>query len=233
MRTEIKYQLTVSLAGLALVVALTFFPPTSANPVAWRKPVVGAVFCSFCALGVVAVFSPTQCGKIVRITNKKSPTNMDDPNSHDTNPTLKGHHPDCGKYNAHVLRLNNKTVCSACLGLLVGGVLALVVSVVYFFVEIQLTKNSSSLVFAGVLATTLGLFQYKFGSVARFLANIIFVLGAVSVLVGIDSLIGSLIFDLVVICLIVFWLFTRISLSGYDHEVICGGCDTPNCRLRA
>ena len=233
MRTEIKYQLAISFVGLALVVALTFFPPIENNPVVWRKTVVGAVFCTFCALGVIAVFSPKQCGKIVKTSKKNVHTKLDDFNSHETGPVLQGHHPNCGKYSAHVLKIHNKTVCSACAGLLVGGVLALAMSLAYFVVEIQLTKNSSSLVLAGVLATTLGLFQFKFGSVARFLANIIFVLGATSVLVGVDALVGSLVFDLFVVCLIVFWLFTRISLSSWDHEQICSTCDTPNCRLRA
>ena len=62
--------------------------------------------------------------------------------------------------------------------------------------------------------------------------NTIFVLGSLLVLIGIDELVHSLFFDLFVVCLIIFLLFNRISLSQWDHEMICSGCVTENCMSR-
>jgi hypothetical protein len=54
--------------------------------------------------------------------------------------------------------------------------------------------------------------------------NMLFVLGGFLILVGMDELTGSLFVDLFSIALIVFWLFTRILLSQWDHWKICRKC---------
>ncbi|MFA5364094.1 MAG: hypothetical protein WC325_02805 [Candidatus Bathyarchaeia archaeon] len=224
-----KYQLLVSFAGLLLVVALSLFPPTANADFVWRKTVTGTIFCTLCILGVLAVFSPSQCRGIVKV--KQKPANMET-DIDDTSPALEGHHPNCGKYTAHVFRINGKTFCAACIGLLVGGVLALVVGVFYFFGGWTVASYGSLLVMLGVVGVVVGLFQFKFGNITRFLANIVFVLGALFVLIGVDVLVESLVFDLFTVSLIVFWLLTRISLSTYDHQVICSRCETGGCRFK-
>jgi hypothetical protein len=52
----------------------------------------------------------------------------------------------------------------------------------------------------------------------------VFVLGAFMVLVGIDAVVESLFADLLLLAFIVFWIFTRILLSQWDHWRICGNC---------
>ena len=64
-RSDIKYQILLSFAGLLLIVALTVFPPTVTGDSPWRKPVIGSIFSTFCLLGVLAVFSPNKCGTIL------------------------------------------------------------------------------------------------------------------------------------------------------------------------
>ena len=49
------------------------------------------------------------------------------------------------------------------------------------------------------------------------------VAGFALLLVVVDE-IGSLELDLIFIGLCVFWMFTRIQLSSWDHERICSGC---------
>jgi Ca2+/Na+ antiporter len=226
-RTDVKYQLLFSALGLLLVGMLTVFPPTVTGDFTWRKPVIGLVFIIFCALGVLAVFSPNKCGKM--LDRKKETDDRDLPLS----PVeLLGHHPTCGKYSAHTFQIGNRTFCAACIGLLLGGILALAGAAVYFFGDLQVAEYSTLFVLLGVVGVSFGLFQFKFRSLIRLSMNIVFVLGALLILVGIDASVRSLFFDLFVVCLIVFWLFTRILLSQWDHEVICSGCETENCRVR-
>jgi hypothetical protein len=233
-RPDIKYQLLVSLLGLLLIAALTAFPPTVAEDPAWRKPAIGSIFSSICVLGILAVFSPNKCLNILDIGKKNRTAGSDSSKlaSHGTSTTLQGHHPTCGKYAAHIFRIKDKTFCAACAGLLLGGLLALAGAAVYFFADWSVAGHSSLMVLLGVAGVSLGLFQFKFRSFVRLSVNTVFVLGALSILVGVDGLVCSLFFDLFVVSLIVFWLFTRISLSQWDHERICSGCDVEDCKTR-
>ncbi len=231
---DIKYQLLVSLLGLLLIVLLTVFPPTVTTDFPWRKPVIGSIFSIFCLLGILAVFSPKQCFRIFNFRKKSETAGSDSPkfSSHGTSTVLKGHHPTCGKFAPHVFRIRDRTFCAACIGLLFGGLLSLVGASTYFFGDWQVMENIRLIVLLGVLGLGFGLFQFKFRSFVRLFMNTIFVLGSLLVLIGIDELVHSLFFDLFVVCLIIFLLFNRISLSQWDHEMICSGCVTENCMSR-
>jgi len=82
-----------------------------------------------------------------------------------------------------------------------------------------------------VTMMALGFLQLKFGGLARSMLNAGFVLGAFLILMGIDESAASLLVDLFTIVLIVFWLFTRILLSKWDHWRICRACSIP-CTVR-
>ena len=228
-RADLSYKLLLSIAGLLLIVALTVFPPTVTGDSPWRKPVIGSIFSTFCLLGVLAVFSPNKCGTI--LDRKKESVNSDSALSHETVTILRGHHPTCGMYSAHIFRIGDRTFCAACIGLLLGGLLALAGAVIYFFCDWRVAEYSVLIVLLGVVGVSFGLFQFKVKSLFRLSVNIIFVLGALLILIGVDVSVHSLFFGLFVVCLIVFWLFTRISLSQWDHEIICSGCETENCNV--
>jgi hypothetical protein len=233
-RSDIKYQLLMSFAGLFLVGLMTVFPPAATGDVPWRKPVIGSIFSIICVLGVLAVFSPNKCLNIFTIGKKNRAAGSDSAKlaSHGTSNALAGHHPNCGNYGAHVFRIKGKAVCAACSGLLLGGLSALAVASAYFFGDWNVADYSSWMVLLGIAGVSFGLFQFKFRSLVRLSLNTVFVLGTLLILIGIDELVQSLVFDLFVVCLIVFWLLTRISLSHWDYEVICSGCETENCMFR-
>jgi hypothetical protein len=233
-RSDIKYQLLVSFLGLLLIAALTVFPPIVAEDPSWRKPVIGSIFSSICVLGILAVFSPNKCLGILDIGKKNRTVDSDSSKlvSHGTSNALQGHHPTCGKYDAHIFRIKSKIFCAACAGLLLGGLLALVGAAVYFFGDWRVAEHSSFMVLLGIVGVSFGLFQFKFKSLIRLSVNTVFVLGTLLILIGIDGLVHSLFFDLFVVSLIVFWLFTRISLSQWDHERICFDCEIEDCRIR-
>jgi hypothetical protein len=232
-RLDIKYHVLLSLAGLFLVVLLTVFPPAVTGNVPWRKPVIGSIFSSICVLGILAVFSPNKCLGIFSIGKKKLMGGLDSAKllSHGKSNALEGHHPNCGNYDAHVFRIKGKTVCAACAGLLIGGLSALAGAIVYFFGDWSVADFSSLLVLLGVAGVSFGLFQFKFRGLVRLSVNTFFVLGSFLILVGVDELLHSLVFDLFVVSLVIFWLLTRISLSHWDHEMICSGCDVENCGI--
>lgn len=144
---------------------------------------------------------------------------------------MQGHHSSCGKFTAHTFQINGRIFCAACVGLLFGGLLALAGSLLYFFISWNFVENGFLLVLVGVLGVGCGFLQQKFRSLIRLSLNIIFVLGTFFILIGIDQIIHSLLIDLFVVSVILFWLYTRISLSQRDHENICSNCNIVNCEL--
>jgi hypothetical protein len=232
---DVTFLTLLSLLGLILVTALVTYPPATTVTVPWRKPLIGSIFSIICILGTLAVFSPNQCLKIFERKKKNSDNSTSGKfASHGLSAPLKGHHPTCGNFSDHTFELQNKTFCAACTGLLIGGILALTGALLYFFVNWNFFgQNSSLMVLLGAVGVGLGLFQFKFRNVARLSLNTFFVLGTFFVLVGVDAAIQNLIFDLFVVSLILFWLFTRISLSQWDHKQICSECSVAGCELAA
>ena len=228
-----NHQVLLSIAGLLLVLTLILFPPTVNNDLLLRKTLIGSIFNSICLLGILAVFFPNLCKKILRIKNEVMDFDSAKTAAYERSYVLKGHHPTCGKYFAHVLRIGNYTFCAACIGLFLGGLLALSGGIGYFHYGLDIVQNSKIVIMLGIFGISLGLVQFKFRGYIRLLVNTYFVFGAMLVLIGIDALVHSLFFDLFAICLITFWLFTRIALSRWDHKIICFSCKIENCQFRA
>jgi len=229
----LTYLIATSFLGLFLAAMFMFYAPTVQENLLWRKPVIGLIFGSICVLGVLAVFFPRQCSMIFDFGKEKKSGNLGLKNfaSHGTSSTLQGHHPDCENFSAHVFRIGNRKFCIACTGLLLGGLLALAGTFLYFFNNWHIEQSSFLLVWAGISGVGFGLFQFKVRSFVRLFLNTFFVFGAFLILVGIDELARSVTVDLFLIALTLFWLFTRISLSQWDHRRICYACRVATCEV--
>jgi len=229
----ITYLVIVSLFGLFLAGVIAFYPPVVGESFVWRKPIVGSIFGSICILGILAALFPKQCSGVYdfKKDEKGSRSYLNHFASHDTFSTVRGHHPDCENFSAHVFQIGNRTFCTACTGLLLGGLLALAGTILYFFSNWRVGQGSFLLVWVGVLGVGFGLFQFRARSFIRLFLNTFFVLGTFLILIGIDELARSVMVDLFLIALILFWLFTRISLSQWDHERICYACKVVACEF--
>jgi len=229
----IAYLVTISLFGLFLAGIIAFYPPVVGDSFPWRKPIVGSIFGSICILGILAVFFPKKCSGVFdfRKDEKSSRSYLNHFASHGTSSRVKGHHPDCGSFSAHVFRMGNRTFCIACTGLLLGGLSALAGTILYFFVNWRVEQGSSLLVWVGILGVSFGLFQFKFRGIVRLFLNTFFAFGVFLILIGVDELVRSVTVDLFLIAITLFWLFTRISLSQWDHERICYACRVSTCEF--
>jgi hypothetical protein len=136
----------------------------------------------------------------------------------------EGHHPDCGRFSAHTIRFKGNSYCAACTGLLMGGVVAMIVTALYFFFGLNAGSASFTAVLVGQLGLASGLIQFKFKSWTRSAANLLFVLGSSFMLIGVDQLVGSVFVDIYVSGLIVLWILTRVMISQSDHRRICLSC---------
>jgi len=219
--------LFVSFFGILLLILLTLFPHGAHEDFVWRKPIVGSIFGLICVLGVLAAFFPKRCTDIFHIGKGRGHA------IHGYFSEAGGHHPRCKNFSPHVFRVGDRRFCVACTGLVMGGLLALVGTFLYFFVDWRVEHDNVLMVLVGLLGVGLGLFQFRVKQrFIRLFLNAFFVLGSFLVLVGTDGLTQSVFTDLFLVLLIVFWLFTRIAISQWDHERICYACGVAVCEFR-
>lgn len=212
------FTISVSVFGLFMTLIFTFYPPITYESFSWRKPLIGSIFSLICIFGITASFFPKQCSETLHFRKEKMNFT-----SNSIHAVLRGHHPSCQRFSAHVIHINTHVICAACMGLFAGAAIALAGSTFYFFAEWNL-KQSFPAVLIGIAGVTFGFLQLKFRGFIRLILNTFFVLGAFLILVGIDELTQNLFVDLFQILSIVFWILTRISLSKWDHHKTCNNC---------
>jgi len=223
----LMFLLFVSFFGILLLMLLAFFPSMPHEDFVWRKPLVGFVFGLICVLGGLAALFAEQYTNIFNLGKGREHA------LHGYSFKASGHHPRCENFSSHVFEVVNRRFCVACTGLSVGGLLALVGTFLHFFADWHVEQDIVLVVLAGLLGVSLGLFQFRVRRrLIRILLNAFFVMGSFLVLIGVDGLTQSLFADLFLVALIVFWLFTRISVSQWDHERICYACGVAVCEFR-
>lgn len=228
----LPFAIGVSLFGLFTTLMLAMYPPAVQENFFWRKPLTGLLFTLICVFGIVAVFFPKKCSEIyLHQTEKPTISETENPDFHEISINFKGHHPDCGRFSAHVAHIDGHVFCVACTGLLLGGLIALIGTALYFFVEWNIVEVGLSAVLVGQIGILLGFVQFKFKGYARLTLNAFFVFACLLTLVGIDKLAESMFINLYTIALITFWLLTRILISQWDHWRICHTCKL-SCELK-
>jgi hypothetical protein len=230
--------LLISLLGLGLLPFLMLNPPPSFY-LPWQNQIIGIAFSGICILGIIAGISPTHCGRPQK--NKKNATIEETGNDQPT-PTSdsiqkRGHHPTCTNFVSHVVQLRSRILCAGCTGLVVGALLAVIGSTLFFFGNLILP---SPLFFflLGWGCVALGLLQHFIYQVfhvnrgeIRLLVNVVFVFGAFLLLATLMQLTASWILGAYLIVLILYWIFTRIVMSRRSHQRICAQCGKRVCPL--
>ena len=224
-RTEsnliLRFMVACSLFGWCTVILMMIFPPATMQDISWRKPLVGSVFFLISAGGSLAAVSPRTCSATHRTqmveTSKSRDVQRDSVSS-------KGHHPNCGRFSNHTIQLRGKSYCAACTGLLIGGAMAMSVTILYFFLGLSAESIGFPAVLTGLFGPALGLVQFKFKSWIRLSANVLFVLGSCLILIGIDNLLHNMFVDVYLTGLVLLWILTRVMISQWDHCRICLAC---------
>jgi len=229
LRISVAFSLIASVFGMLVIVVLAMNPPISDFNIAWRRPLVGSLFTALCMIGIIAAFLPQTCSAALDHHGPKNQT-VDAQKRPDKKVTRRAHHPDCGRFASHTVRICNKTGCAACLGLAIGASIALAGTAMYFFFGVDLVQANLNVLFAGQIAVAFGLGQFKLRGFTRLVLNSIFVLGAFFTLVEIDTFTENVIADIYLLAIIVVWIFTRILLSQWDHDRICRAC-TERCSM--
>ena len=219
----LRLMIACSLCGsLAIVMMVTCAPATSQDDF-WRKPLFGSIFFLLCVGGSLVAVSPRNCS-VTHETRTTTKTLRDADVKTGSHISSEGHHPNCGKFRAHTIRFRGTSYCAACTGLLIGGVVAMVLTALYFFLGLNSVFFSFPAIAVGLLGLGSGLIQFKLRSWTRSAANLLFALGGALTLIGVDQLVGSVFVDSYATGLIVLWILTRVMISQEDHHGICIRC---------
>jgi hypothetical protein len=219
----LKFMLFVSLFGLLTTLLLMVYPQAIGADFLLRGPLIGSTFILICAVGIVAGLSPRKCSKSFDSHISNAPLRKE--SKIISSVGSKAHHPACGRFSTHMIRFNRTSYCAACTGLISGASLAVATSALHFFFGFGIQGSSLLYVAIGDLGLVLGFIQFTFKGWVRTAANAFFVLGSSLIVIEIDQQIGSFVVDLYVMCLVVFWIMTRIAISQWDHSRICLICN--------
>jgi hypothetical protein len=225
---NITFLIVVSVFGLLLSIFFVVHPASINDNFPFRNLVAGAAFSVICISGILAALFPSSCQSTPKIW--KDNKNGDLLEGHET--TLRGHHPLCDNFSAHILSIGNKKFCATCSGLLVGATFVLLGTTLYFFGNLRIGEPFA-MVWVGTAGVTLGLLQSAFpkfsNGLTRFLASILFVVGTFLLLASINEATKNISIDLFFIAVSLLWILTKIALSQRDHQKICSLCTKKCC----
>jgi hypothetical protein len=198
----------------------------------FHKPVIGLIFTAICLFGIMLGVFPSRLSRKTHIRSRKQ---YDEAGRGNSRRAYIGHHPVCGNFSSHVLEIGGKPRCAGCTGLVIGAIISLVGSLIYFFLDFRV-GDAAILVFGfGVGGVVCGLLQYNIfmkQNLVHFLVNVVFVFGAFLLLVGVNELTSSPVLEAYLFTLIIYWIITRIMLSQREHEKICAACGLKSCAYR-
>jgi hypothetical protein len=228
-RSFLIFALAVSSVGLVATSLFVLYPSSFREDPPWRKPVVGSVFTLICVIGITATFFPKKCAETLPTRRSDALADSDSrrnslPSDHNVIVARRGHHPSCPNFAPHVITVRTVSLCAACTGLLIGALLALLGTALYFFIDSSFLQTNMPVVAIGQLGIVMGFAQFKFKKYLRLGMNAFFVLGAFLVLVGVDLATKNMFADLYSLIIIVFWILTRISISQWNNRRICNAC---------
>jgi hypothetical protein len=187
---------------------------------------VGSLYSLVCLLGLVAVYYPKKCQNTFAF-RESAALESKSRTGEGSDLIFEGHHPNCKKFDRNRIKIHGFVFCSACAGLLMGAILALIGTMLYFFCGTPFPPADLRILLVGTAAMLLGLGQFVFRSYVKLIVNSVFVVGSLLMLISADSIGGSLLIDLYVLGLIVFLLLTRIMLSEWNNRKTCLECG--NC----
>jgi hypothetical protein len=216
------YYLIFSTIGAALLIVASFISYSDQNVIQMsHKLVVGGTFIISCIFGIYAAVKPDWVYS-KGVDNQQSQIK------------IIGHHPDCGEFNNHVIKIKNRILCPGCYGLGLGSVISILLmsSYIVFPIEIQ-HIHLYVLVILGMLLIVLNYVEITIPTrIAYFhlISNIFLVISFFLIILGILHLTGNMIYGLLAVLISYLWLDTRIQLSVWRHSRVCQNC-SESCKV--
>lgn len=213
------FLVAIAFAALALIPILLVSPNLQTDQTSLRHPLISAAYTVVCVGGIAAVFYPNKC---MMFKKPVSSTRLNEPSA--STLEFRGHHPNCENYTANRITIRGLAFCSACSGLLIGAIAAIIGVAAYSLGLLSLAAGSFWAIAGGESLMLVGLAQIKTGGYVKLAVNALFVFGSAIMLIEADWAGQSLLVDVYVLGLIVFMLWLRILLSEWNNKRTCLAC---------
>ncbi len=217
-KKHLRDQLTyIALAEISLLITTLI---VIQRPQGWVFPqqelVSDAAFSLICFLGIIAGVAPKWCS----FSSGSERRGTDG---------VAGHHPSCGHFPGHTVKLGDRVFCAGCTGLVIGAVLALL----GLFSGYNLLGVVNGF-WVGALLVDLGLAQHLIdldSGWIHLILNTLLVVGDWLMFDAIQSMNLGFLVSAYFLAVTIFWIFARIRASQWVHVGVCNDCSEP-CRLR-
>jgi hypothetical protein len=220
--------LILSLIAACLIFILTFF--SSQKPLNYEdKLIVGGVYISCCIFGISLAIRPNWIKRLLRHTN----TDLQNRKAILKNHRFLGHHPDCNHFTNHIIKINKKSYCAGCFGLVIGSLISIFLMIFYIF-NINGISPTINFIFPIVFILIALIFfeqiSLKRHTILHVLSNILLIICFFIIIISILEITGDIRYSLIGILLSFLWLDTRIQLSRWQHTRICLKCKK-SCKI--
>ena len=215
---------SLSVAAAALVVIIIIFFGHDGEKLSFAERLAfGAVFTSSCVLGASLTARP---GWLRRLGHGGAPAKSD---RAAPGRKIAGHHPACGQFLSHTVKIAGKTYCSGCVGLAIGSAGTAVAAVVTVIMS-DVVQVYAYFIFAGIglSLVALALAEVKMdgrNKAMHMTLSALLPAGFFLVSYAMLVLTGNIFIGFAGIILSALWMDTRVQLSIYRHDGICGKCE--------
>jgi len=228
---NIYYYIILSIVAAVLLLILIFLSPLNTNTIGIHdKLFVGGVFISSCIFGISLAFYP----RWFRKTTEHATHHLNSKKSRKITRKYKGHHPDCGKFKSHTIETKNKTLCAGCLGLSIGSIISIFLTIIYMAITREkVATGLHHIVFLGLIIIGLACIEIMLPirhAVVHVISNIFLVLSFFIVTISIFQITGDKTYGILSVIISFLFLDTRIQLSNRQHARICEIC-SETCKM--
>jgi len=117
----ILYYIILSSVAAFLLILLTYFGSSKTTIGIFDRLLISIIFIISCLFGISLAIYPHWYNKI----RKSQYNNKNKKQFIKTIIKRKGHHPNCIKFQNHILKIKHKSYCTGCLGLTIGSLISI------------------------------------------------------------------------------------------------------------
>lgn len=219
------YYLILSTTGMILIIVAALFSYSNMDTIyIFNKLIVGGAFISSCLLGLSFAVKPNW---IKRLT-KQGWHDESERQSQTKKRKRQGHHPDCEKFQTHIIRTKNKVLCAGCSGLALGSILSIFLTSGYIILPSEFPSIVLYIfIMLGMILIILNYIEIVIpirNALFHLIFNVFLVISFLFIVIGVFELTGNVIYGIFGIITAFLWLDTRIQLSKWRHYEICRNC---------
>lgn len=228
-KIHLYYYITLSIVAAILIITIIHYSDIKTGTSYFDRLIFGGFFITCCMVGISLAKYP---GWTKHFFKKKELYRSLKERRQQIK--YKGHHPDCGHFKNHTIKIMEKTVCTGCLGLIIGLISSIVLMIGYVIGYLMFSYYFHSIfIYLGMGIIGLCLLEILFlkrNPSIHTLLNILLVISFFLITISVFEITGGLFYGLIAILFSLLWLDTRIQFSFWRHGKICSDCNN-KCKM--